>query len=82
MEILVNGRPRAVPARAVTFEHLVSIAAFEGAEGAKVMWRRYAKGSEESELLPGKTLKPEEGMVVTVTRDAGAAAQVVPVGRG
>lgn len=86
MEILVNGRPRDVPNRPVSFETIAAIGCFEGAEGLEITWRPYAKKDAEKggALRPGQKIAPTEGMNFTVVREGagGRNAEVTTVRRG
>ena len=70
--IIVNGRPKKVRKKKVSFDELVDLAFDDPARGPQIVFTitfRKARGRiEEGELDEGQRIKVKEGTVVNVTR--------------
>ena len=71
VQIVVNGRPKAVTTKELTFDELVHLAYDEVPTGPNVLFtitfRRGHGSKPEGTLVQGETLKVKENMIVHVT---------------
>jgi Multiubiquitin len=69
-KIVVNGRPRDVHMRELTFDDVVDLA-FPGAHGPNVFFTvtyRKAEGNKEGTLVQGQEVKIKDGTIFNVTK--------------
>lgn len=69
--IFINGRPRDVTQKELTFDELVNIAYGPNPPRGELIvytisWRKSGHDDREEDLLPGQSLKVKDGMVVDV----------------
>ena len=70
--VVINGRPREVEERELTFREVVALA-FDNPEFGELIvytitFKRGHGNKPEGELVEGQTLKPKEGMIIHVDR--------------
>ena len=69
-KIIVNGRPKEVDARELTFDRVVTLA-FPGPHGPNIVFTvtyRKAEGNKEGTLVQGQEVKVKDGTVFNVTK--------------
>lgn len=70
--VIINGRPRQVSDKELTFREVVALAFENPPFGDNIVYtvtfKRGHGGKPEGTLVEGETLKPKEGMLINVVR--------------